>query len=372
LVYVEEIGIPGTSIQGVSTSTAGFVGPTRRGPFADRKPPAVLTSFADFERIYGGLDDLKLTPRTNYLAHAAKAFFDEGGRRLYVGRVRVAATRTVSIQAVQNALASLASISEISIVAAPGSTEFGPEANAIQSLVIAHAEAPGAHRFAILDIPKGRTPGDASAYRKLFESHAAGFFYPWVVTAPGLPLPASGFVCGILARTDIERGVSTSPANAEVRSAAGLERDITKAEQDVLNPDGVNCLRRFEGRGIVVWGARTASSDPEWKYVNIRRYFTYLERSIGAGTQWAVFEPNDEPLWSRVREAIAAFLANEWRHGALAGRKPEEAFFVRCDRTTMTRNDIDNGRLVCLVGVALIKPAEFVIFRIGQWTADGS
>ena len=155
-----------------------------------------------------------------------------------------------------------------------------------------------------------------------------------------------------------------------VRGAIGFETLINTAQQEVLNPEGINAFRFFEGRGNRLWGARTISSDPEWKYVNIRRYFAYLERSIDKGTQWAVFEPNGEALWANVRATIRDFLVNEWANGALLGDKPEKAFFVRCDRSTMTQNDLDNGRLVCLIGVAPLKPAEFVIFRIGQWTAD--
>ena len=145
---------------------------------------------------------------------------------------------------------------------------------------------------------------------------------------------------------------------------------VNKAQQELLNPEGINCFRYYEGRGMRLWGARTMSSDPEWKYVNVRRYFAYLEHSIDKGTQWAVFEPNGERLWANVRRTIEDFLFNEWQMGALLGDKPEKAYFVRCDRSTMTQNDLDNGRLVCLIGVAPLKPAEFVIFRIGQWTAD--
>jgi phage tail sheath protein FI len=137
-----------------------------------------------------------------------------------------------------------------------------------------------------------------------------------------------------------------------------------------LNPEGVNCFRFFEGRGFRLWGARTISSDPEWKYVNVRRYFAYLERSIDRGTQWAVFEPNGEALWANVKETVSDFLYNEWKNGALLGADPKSAYFVRCDRSTMTQNDLDNGRLICKIGVAALKPAEFVIFQIGQWTSD--
>ncbi len=183
-------------------------------------------------------------------------------------------------------------------------------------------------------------------------------------------LPPSGFVAGIYARNDVEKGVHKAPANEVVRMAVGFEFLLNKAQQDVLNPEGVNCFRFFEGRGYRLWGARTISSDPEWKYVNVRRYFAYLERSLERGTQWIVFENNSEPLWANVRRTVEDFLFNEWKSGHLMGDKPQEAYFVRCDRSTMTQNDIDNGRLICLIGVAPVRPAEFVIFRIGQWTAD--
>jgi phage tail sheath protein FI len=155
-----------------------------------------------------------------------------------------------------------------------------------------------------------------------------------------------------------------------VRSAIGLETSIDKSEQEVLNPEGINCFRAFAGRGIRLWGARTVSSDPNWKYVKLRRYFAYVEHSIDKGTQWAVFEPNGETLWASVRRVIENFLLAEWRGGALVGDRAEKAFFVKSDRTTMTQGDLDSGRLICLVGMAPLRPADFVIFRIGQWTAS--
>jgi hypothetical protein len=183
-------------------------------------------------------------------------------------------------------------------------------------------------------------------------------------------LPPSGFIAGIYARNDVEQGVAKAPANEIVRGALRFESDINFAQQQVLNPIGVNCLRYLPGRGYRVWGARTASSDPEWKYVNVRRFFIYLEASIDRGTQWAVFENNGPRLWNNIRETIEAFLYNEWVSGNLLGATTKEAYFVRCDRSTMTQNDLDNGRLICLIGVAALKPAEFVVFRIGQKTAD--
>jgi len=224
-------------------------------------------------------------------------------------------------------------------------------------------------------VPAGASVNGARDWRNETSSTRAAIYYPWV-TVPDpfvggdLHLPPSGFVAGIWARNDITRAVFKAPANEVIVSATGLERRLTKGQQDVLNPEGVNCLRFFAGRGNLVWGARTISDDPEWKYVSVRRYFAYLEHSIERGTQWAVFESNGDALWANVRRTIEDFLLTEWKSGALLGTDPKEAFFVRCDRSTMTQNDLDNGRLVCLVGVAVVKPAEYVIFRIGQWTAS--
>jgi phage tail sheath protein FI len=213
--------------------------------------------------------------------------------------------------------------------------------------------------------------------RGRIDSSWAAFYYPWIrildpVTRTEIFVPPSGSVAGIYARNDINRAVYKAPANEVVNVAIGFEHLLNKSQQDVLNPEGINCFRFFEGRGYRLWGARTTSSDPEWKYVNLRRYFAYLEHSLDKGTQWAVFEPNGQALWANVRRTISDFLLNEFQMGALLGDKPEQAYFVRCDRTTMTQNDLDNGRLVCLIGVAALRPAEYVIFRIGQWTASRS
>ena len=180
----------------------------------------------------------------------------------------------------------------------------------------------------------------------------------------------------------LRRGVHKAPANEIISGlyvdpqnpAGGLQYQVTKAQQDILNPRGVNALRYFPGRGNLVWGARTTTSDPDWKYINVRRLFIFVEHSIDKGTQWVVFEPNDEPTWAKVRRSVGDFLTRIWMDGMLQGKTKEQAYFVRCDRTTMTQADIDNGRLIVLVGIAPVKPAEFVIFRIGQWTlgSDGT
>jgi hypothetical protein len=279
------------------------------------------------------------------------------------------------------ALATQESLDDVSIVAAPGHTAWA-EWQGIQGAVISHVERPRAYRIAVLDVPVDQTVGGARDVRSRIDSTKAALYYPWVtvnnpLARPGrddipreINLPPSGFITGIYARNDVQRGVHKAPANEVVRGALRFETDINHPEQESLNPIGVNCLRFFPGRGFRVWGARTVSSDPEWKYVNVRRYFNYVERSVDQGTQWAVFEPNGEALWRNVSQTIGDFLYNEWRSGALLGGSPKEAYFVKCDRSTMTQNDLDNGRLICLVGIAVLKPAEFVIFRIGQKTAD--
>lgn len=271
-------------------------------------------------------------------------------------------------------------IEDISILAAPGATYnfedagYQPKAEAIINLLIAHAEQLR-YRIAVLDSGDGQAVADVRQMRGRMDSTYGALYYPWIrildpVTQKEIVVPPSGAVTGIYARNDIQRAVYKAPANEVVNTAIGFELLLNKSQQDVLNPEGINCFRFFEGRGFRLWGARTISSDPEWKYVNLRRYFIYLERSIDRGTQWAVFEPNGERLWANVRRTISDFLLNEWQMGALLGDKPEKAYFVKCDRSTMTQNDLDNGRLVCLIGVAPLYPAEFVIFRIGQWTAD--
>lgn len=269
----------------------------------------------------------------------------------------------------------LEDVEDISIVAAPGYSagyNGGDQSRieTIQALLIAHAERMK-YRIAVLDSPDGMSVGGVREFRGRIDSKWAALYYPWVtvvdpVTERELDLPPSGFVAGIYARTDVERGVHKAPANEVVRLAIGFEVPVNTGQQEVLNPEGINALRFFEGRGHRVWGARTATSDGEWKYVNLRRYFAYLERSIDKGTQTFVFEPNGNRLWDNVRRTVEDFLYNEWKNGRLMGLKPEEAYFVKCDRSTMTQNDIDNGRLVCLIGVAPLRPAEFVVFRIGQ------
>jgi phage tail sheath protein FI len=610
-VYVEEVSFRSKSIEGVPTSTTGFVGMTRFGPvqYADgpkTSEPRLITSFTEFERVYGGLEPLRMPERIDerlcYTAHAARAFFNNGGKRLYISRVyspidpvnndgvaRLAITisdlfatwrarwpgeygnvlvetriihsgnvaishPTFGVQAqrakagtvveilaagstipARNAplnlanlrvvqvnpntgqqtfldqagatpplaaddivlicemqvvvtesgdrvdayddlaadpnqkryickilqrddpededavvwlhwdpsssndavpgflpaklmtalrgttnpgvptrleggrdgleaspddlngkeadpdhadqkatgLAALGEIDDIAIVAIPDGAAFEDEDNRIiaTTYLLGHAESLR-YRIAVVDGPRGASLNEIRRFRGKFDSKYGALYHPWIEIhdplerpSQGAPprrllLPPSGFVAGIYARSDIERGVHKAPANEVVRGLTKFELNINKARQDVLNPESINALRFFEGRGNRVWGVRTMTSDQEWKYVNVRRLFIYLEHSIDKGMQFAVFEPNNQQLWANVRQTVEDFLLVLWRDGALLGDKPEQAFFVRCDRTTMSQNDLDNGRLICLIGVAPTKPAEFVIFRIGQFTAD--
>jgi hypothetical protein len=263
----------------------------------------------------------------------------------------------------------LEDIDEISICLAPGIW-----ASTVHNALIQHCEILK-DRFAILDPQDGLSIEGIRSVRETLDTKYAALYYPWIeVRDPSVQrnvyVAPSGHMAGIYARVDVERGVHKAPANEVIRGITKIAQDVTKREQDLLNPKGINALRFFPGRGNRVWGARVATSDASWKYINVRRLFIYLEESIDEGTQFVVFEPNDEPLWARVRQTITNFLTTVWRSGALQGSKPDEAFFVKCDRTTMTQLNIDNGQLICVIGVAPVKPAEFVIFRIMQMTRE--
>jgi phage tail sheath protein FI len=492
-VYVEEFEIGAKPIEGVGTSTAGFLGETERGP----TEPRLITGWLDFQRVYGGhFEQDNVSP---YFPYCLEGFFSNGGARCYVARVvdkdakkatgklgdaltvtavgegswgnRIAVkvkTGTFStandplfrllvyywkngavdtgtpddtvdiiedfddlsvvptsddyyenkVNGISNlikiekkegdtgeiptaptdvtaladgsdgtfpialadykredtdfpgkrrGLTALNAVDEVAIL-------YAPNANKINGLPAALIGA--CHklkdRFAIIDSIRGESNKDKLKPRDENESMYAAYYYPWIKVYDPLtklykPVPPGGHVAGIYARSDIERGVHKAPANEVVRGVKELEFQVTKGEQDILNPRGVNCIRFFPGRGIRVWGARTLSSNTLWKYINVRRLFIFIEESIEEGTQWVVFEPNDQKLWARVKQTITQFLTGVWRSGALMGTTAEEAFFVKCDRSTMTQDDIDNGRLICIIGIAPVKPAEFVIFRIAQW-----
>ena len=251
---------------------------------------------------------------------------------------------------------------------------------AIQLALIAHAERMG-DRVAIIDTPPDMNAQEVQDWRMNvagYDSKYAAMYYPWINVADPTPgatsttisIPPSGHIAGVWARNDSERGVHKAPANEVIRGVISLPINLTASEQSVLNPNGVNCLRVFAGRGIRIWGARTLSSDPSWRYLNVRRLFNYIEKSIERGTQWAVFEPNDPELWAKMRRDVGAFLKTVWMQGALFGQSPGEAFFVKCDSENNPQETRDLGQLFVDIGVAPVKPAEFVIFRIGQYAPE--
>jgi hypothetical protein len=394
-VYVEEVKSSVQPIAGVGTSTAGFIGqvdssvgnkmPIQPGKFEvdslgheitdslNNKIPAhytlvaagvptLITSWEQFKNRFGDFQSGNKT-----LAHAIYGFFNNGGTRCWVVRTDGSTNATI------DALAQFEAIDEIALVVVPGATDA-----AVQSAVISHCENMG-DRFAILDGQNTATLTPAAIQGQTGDSNYAAMYYPRIqvfdpdpaVNGPAYVFP-SGHIAGIYARVDTLRGVHKAPANEVIRGALGVERRLSRADQDGLNPDGINVIRELNGN-ILVWGARTLGGDAngEWKYINVRRLFLFLRESIDEGTQWVVFEPNDTALWSKISRNVTAFLTNVWRSGALFGNSPQEAFYVRCDAATNPPEVRDLGQVVTEIGVAVVKPAEFVIFRISQWAGPG-
>ncbi len=396
-VYVEEV--PSTPpIVGVGTSTAAFIGvvaddvkmPDQPGKFktkadgsleldAQGKPipvpftvapedePKLVTNWTQFINQFGDFQT-----GNNTLAHVVYGFLNNGGTACYVSRVASIDDATE----IGNALKKFEAIDEIAIVAVPGALD-----DAVQTAVINHCENMK-DRFAIIDgqqtttinvdAIKGGTP-------PLGNNDYAALYFPWIEVfdpvkdkadpnSKGLIfVPPGGHMAGIYARVDQERGVHKAPANEVVRGALGLEYYASKNEQDLLNPKGINVIRNLNGN-IRVWGARTLGGDDngEFKYINVRRLMNFLRESIDEGTQFVVFEPNNPALWQKIIRSVRAFLTNVWRDGALFGNTPEEAFYVKCDETTNPPEVRELGQVITEIGVAIVKPAEFVIFRISQ------
>ncbi len=281
-------------------------------------------------------------------------------------------------------LVSLETLEDVAIVSVPDLMVPKPGSNqpdeamirTVQGLMVAHCEKMG-DRVAILDPPPNLSPQQVKAWRmELPDSSYGALYYPWLeiqdpIHKRVLQIPPSGHVAGIWARTETVRGVHKAPANESIRNINGLAYEVTKAEQDVLNPNGINCLRSFPGRGSRVWGARTLSSNPAWRYLNVRRLFNFVEKSIERDTQWVVFEPNDPDLWARIRRDVTVFLKSVWRSGALFGLTEEEAFYVKCDADLNPPEIRNQGQLIIEIGLAPVKPAEFVIFRIMQTSGVG-
>ena len=381
-VYIEEIPAAVRKIGGVPTSTTAFVGGTVRGR-TDR-PPRLVTSFLEFERLFGGLS-------AKYpLTYAVRSFFDNGGRRAVICRVRGARRGEAptdddisdpSLEAHRRGLWRLDRVNEpIGLITIP---PLGPDQDVARRTWDAAARwAKRKRAMLIVDPPStwqraaDVTPAAVEAVITDTDDLANAVLYvPRIVVADPLagrpiPIAAGGAICGIHARTDLNRGVWRAAAGAEgrFRDATGLTLQLTRTDSELLNRRGINTLRTFVGQGHVVWGTRTLrgadSLASEWKYVPVRRLALFIEESIDRGTQWAVFEPSDEPLWAELRRHIGNFLHTLFSQGAFQGRAPDEGFFVRCDASTMTQADIDSGRVIVLVGFAPARPAEFVILRI--------
>lgn len=380
-IYVEEVPSGARPIGAVGTSTAGFVG-VAPDPAARVDQAVAINSWSEFLRIYANGENLASTP----LARAVFGFLDNGGLRCWVvnvgqgGQVAGSGRRRGGVQVLET-------VDEISIVAAPGFAD--PVAH---EALLSHCEL-RRDRVAILDPAPGvddisaltrvatasaGKPGKAAdaaveAAARPRQSDFGTFYFPEIMVRDPLSgelvlTPPSGHIAGIWARTDALRGVHKAPANEPVRGAVDLAYLVTRPEQDVLNPRGVNCIRFFSGEGIRVWGARTLAAEAsEWRYLSVRRLAVMLERSIADGTRAVVFEPNDFTLWRSIRRDVGAFLTRVWRDGALLGRTPQEAFFVKCDEETNPVDVRDAGMVVAHIGVAIVKPAEFVVFKLSQW-----
>jgi phage tail sheath protein FI len=406
-VYVEEVPGGARPIGAVGTSTAGFVG-AAPDPAARPGEAVAVNSWSHFVRVFAE-EATEATP----LASAVFGFFENGGGRCYVVNTPDDAPLAGAGRD-RTGLRALEAIDEVAIVAVPGRT--GPDA---WEALLSHCEKLE-DRVAILDLapevedveqltrvatagagsrstrrggasgaspsPAGEAeggsaptepdaappPGAVGGLRPRQSAYGASYFPHLRVQDPfsgeHVTVPPSGHLAGIWARTDMSRGVHKAPANEPVRGAVDLSYAVTREEQALLNPAGVNCIRYFPGQGITVWGARTLDAEAsEWRYLNVRRLFNMLKESIADGTRWIVFEPNDYVLWRSIRRDVSAFLTRVWRDGALFGRTPDQAFFVKCDEETNPPEVRDAGQVVAVIGVAPVKPAEFVVFRLSQW-----
>ena len=381
---MEEISTGARPIQAVGTSTAGFVG---QAPDAGARvnEGVAINNWSEFLKEFAP-EKSTSTP----LSHAVYGFFLNGGRRCYVVNVG----KGVPITGNRAGLEVLETIDEVAIVAAPGYSDVGSH-----DALLSHCENLK-DRVAILDPPasvkdidtltvvasapspsaeskepaaKGAAKRPEGLRPRLSERGYGAFYFPWITVRDPLSpkdlvdVAPSGHLAGIYARTDSVRGVHKAPANEPVRGALNVTYRVTSQEQGVLNPNGVNCIRWFPREGVLVWGARTvADGSSEWRYLNVRRLFNMIEESIVTSTRWVVFEPNDTSLWKSIRRDVGAFLTLVWRDGALMGATPEEAFFVKCDAETNPPEVIDAGQVVIVIGIAPVKPAEFIVFRIGQ------
>ncbi|MCP4136611.1 MAG: phage tail sheath family protein [bacterium] len=394
-VYVEEISSGSKPMDMGATNVVGFLGVAEKGPVND---PTLVTNWTQYTKLFGGMHT------QGWMGHAVYLFFQNGGTKCFINNLLkveppkeapkpdakadakggpagdAAKKAPVVIKNPDNmttlimgkdegpgkrtGLFGFDPITDISIICAPGVTDA-----AAQDAILSHCEK-NRFRVAVLDAPETLEKGiDTIPMPR--DSMMGAYYFPWVqMYDPELETevyaPPSGGIAGVWGRVDSTRGVHKAPANEIYRGAVGLKYSLTDAEQELLNPKGINCIREFAGRGIRVWGARTFSSDSEWRYINVRRLFCMVEKAIQDGTNWIVFEPNTRDLWKKIVRNITSFMLRIWRMGALFGDTPEEAFYVRCDDELNPPESIDAGYVVCEVALAPAKPAEFVVFRVSQ------
>jgi len=401
-VYVEEVESGSKPIEAGATNVVGFLGVAEKGPVNEA---VLVTNWTQYTKTFGGMHS------EGWLGHAVYQFFQNGGTKAYINNLKDLSPKEdekakttgentkekAAGEAPQAPVASIAptkiknppniakliigsdegvgkktglhlfdTIPDIALVCAPGVID-----PAAQDAILTHCEK-NRFRFAILDSPEELEKGiDTMPVPR--DSIMGAYYFPWIqmydtAADQNVYAPPSGGIAGVYGRVDSSRGVHKAPANELFRTALGLKYNLTDAEQELLNPKGINCIRDFPGRGIRVWGARTVSSNPEWRYINVRRLFCMVEQAIQGGTNWVVFEPNTRDLWKKITRNITSFLLNVWRSGALFGDTPEEAFYVRCDDELNPPESIDAGYVVVELGLAPAKPAEFVVFRVSQKT----
>jgi hypothetical protein len=395
-IYVEEVPSGPRPIEAVGTSTVGFVG-IAPDANAHVNEAVAVTSWLQFVKEFAA-GKTESTP----LAQAVFGFFQNGSGLCYIVNIGRSGSLSGGAGPRREGLQVLETIDEVAIVAAPGFTDA-----ASYEAVLSHCETMK-DRFAILDAPREISALDSltkvatasAGQQKPAAEPAEGeeappepkikdrdkgfrarksdggfgaYYFPWITIQDPLnpknlvAVPPSGHIAGVYARVDAARGVHKAPANETLKGALDVEYRVTKEEQGNLNINSVNCIRYFPGQGIRIWGARTlADSGSEWRYINVRRLFNMIEESIARSTLWVVFEPNDATLWNSIKRDVTAFLTMLWRQGALKGATAAEAFFVKCDAETNPPEVVDAGMVVTVIGVAPVKPAEFVIFRIGQ------
>ena len=374
-LFTDETSVRFRTVTPADPAMTIFVGPSLEGKLGKLSAP--IHSFSAYKKAYGGSGDLGIGRNRslpNYLALAVHSFFREGGDALRIIRVAGGNGRTPSLRSYRSAIRRLARTPGLLTIAVPGSAALPALAQGVRDAMLDLVTETAPRCFALFDPEPELSPGEVMDLAAKIDTPDGALYYPWVsVSHPNSgrvsAAPPSATVAGVLARGDRSDGPLHSVGNEQLMSVSALERRVNVSEAEALNLAGIGALRQFPSRGVRVWGGRTLSSHPDWSYVNLRRYFAHLERSISDSLSWTVFEPNAGPLWAQVRHAVEGFLLDQWRAGRLKGSVPDHAYFVKCDRSTMIQTDIDAGRLITLIGFAPNKPSEFVVFRIVKNTA---